>query len=537
MLEYALHPTVLQEFKAHLRGELICPNDHGYDAARKIWNGMIDKYPAAIVRCADAVDVVHAVQFAREHHLLVAVRSGGHSLSGSSVCDEGLVIDLSDMKGTLVDQQKRTVWAQAGLQLSEFVRATQAYGLATTTGTVGGTGLAGLTLGGGLGWFMGKYGLTIDNLLAVNLVTADGQVLTASATEHPDLFWAVRGGGGNLGIATALEYQLHPVGPVLSGKIVYPLSKAREVLRFYRDYSGNAPDELTAYACLMTTLDGVPAVAINLCYCGPLQEGERAVAPVRKFGSPLVDLIRPKSYLNVITRADAGSPAGRHYYEQALTLTELSDEAIDTLVDAGARCTSPYSIVLLQHVHGAASRVSPIATAFALREESYVMSIVAAWKEGETSQADRHIAWARALWEAMAPCANSRVYVNFLGNEGEGRVRASYGINYERLAALKNRYDPTNVFSLNQNIKPSPTQRCVQHLESLVRPSRPIRPADEIYKRFGLKSCAACSRTRLNVVNFAGGPQRPAFDEERSYPCTTTSSSAPGPQDAYSPTA
>ncbi len=254
---------------------------------------------------------------------------------------------------------------------------------------------------------------------------------------------------------TALECQLHPVGPVLAGKVVYPLSKAREVLRFYREYTSQAPDELTAYATLMTTPDGLPAVAINLCYCGPLQKGERLVEPVRTFGSPLVDLIRPKSYLGVIARADAGVPAGRHYYERALTFTRLSDEAIDTIVDYGAASTSPYSIVLIQHVHGAASRLSPTATAFALREESYVMSVVAAWDESETSQADRHIAWARALWEALEPDARLGVYANFLGNEGEGRVRASYGINYERLVALKNRYDPTNFFSLNQNIKPS----------------------------------------------------------------------------------
>ena len=235
MLDYALGSPIMRGLEAHLRGELICPNDQGYDAARKVWNGMIDKYPAMIVRCADVIDVVTAVQFARAHHLSVSVRSGGHSLSGSSVCDGGMVIDLSCMKGIQVDRVKQTAWAQAGLRLREFVQATQAYGLATTTGTVGGTGLAGLTLGGGLGWFMGKYGLTIDNLLAVDLVTAEGRVLRASASEHPDLFWGVRGGGGNFGIATAFEFQLHPVGLVLAGKVVYPLSKAREVLRFYRE--------------------------------------------------------------------------------------------------------------------------------------------------------------------------------------------------------------------------------------------------------------------------------------------------------------
>jgi FAD/FMN-containing dehydrogenase len=299
---------------------------------------------------------------------------------------------------------------------------------------------------------MGKYGLTIDNLLSVDIVTADGQVKRASATEHPDLFWGVRGGGGNFGIVTAFEFQLHAVGAVLAGKVVYPMSRAREVLRFYREYTSSVPDELTAYASLMTTPDGLPAIAINLCFCGSLDAGERLVEPVRKFGPPLVDLIRPKSYLKLITQADAGAPDGRHYYETARMLKDLSDEAIETIADYGVACTSPYSLVLIQHVHGAASRVSPTETAFALREESYVMSIVAAWEAG---QAHLHRAWARTFWTAMQPFASSGVYVNFLGNEGEERVRAAYGVNYERLVALKNTYDPTNFFSLNQNIRPT----------------------------------------------------------------------------------
>jgi hypothetical protein len=322
----------------------------------------------------------------------------------------------------------------------------------TTTGTVAGTGLAGLTLGGGLGWFMGKYGLTIDNLLSVDIVTADGCLLTASQTTHADLFWGLRGGGGNFGIVTGFDFQLHPVGAVLAGKVVYPMSRAREVLRFYREYTSSAPDELTAYASLLTTPDGEPAIAINLCFCGSPVTGERLVEPVRKFGFPLVDLIRPQSYLKLVMRADAGAPAGRHYYEKASTLKHLSDEVIETIADSGAACTSPSSLILLQHVHGAASRVSPTTTAFALREESYVISVLAAWDGGE---AERHIAWARASWRALTPFESPGVYVNFLGNEGQERVRAAYGVNYERLVALKNRYDPTNFFSRNQNIRPT----------------------------------------------------------------------------------
>ncbi|HEX6557195.1 MAG TPA: FAD-binding oxidoreductase, partial [Ktedonobacteraceae bacterium] len=435
MFHRATNPMALRNFRASLRGEVILPDDGGYDSARRVWNGMIDKYPALIIRCANHADVTRAVEFSRLQHLPVAVRGGGHSVSGKSVCDEGIVIDLSQMKGIRVDPITCTVRAEAGLTLGEFVREIQPFGLLTTTGTVAGTGLAGLTLGGGLGWLMGKYGLTIDNLLSVDIVTADGQVKRASATEHPDLFWGVRGGGGNFGIVTAFEFQLHAVGPVLAGKVVYPLSRAREVLRFYREYTSSVPDELTAYACLLTTSDGVPAIAINLCFCGSLAAGERLVEPVRKFGAPLLDSIRPKSYLKLLTQADAGAPEGRHYYEKARTLKELSDETIETIADAGAACTSPYSLVLIQHVHGAASRVSPTATAFALREQSYVMSIVAAWDGGE---AERHIAWARAYWTAMQPFASSGVYVNFLGNEGEERVRAAYGVNYKRLVALKN---------------------------------------------------------------------------------------------------
>jgi hypothetical protein len=452
MLELAIHSKTIQELQTRLRGQLICKGDDDYNSARRVWNGVIDKYPALIVRCADVVDVVTAVEFARDQHLLVAVRSGGHSISGSSVCDGGIVIDLSCMKGICIDPAKKTAWAQAGLTLGEFVQATRAYGLATTTGTVGGTGLAGLALGGGLGWFMGKYGLTIDNLLSVDLVTADGRVLRASASEHPDLFWGVRGGGGNFGIVTAFEFQLHPIGPVLAGKVVYPVECAREVLRFYRDYTRTAPDELTVYASLMTTPGGLPAIAISLCYCGPPEEGERAVSPLRKFGAPLVDLVRPRSYLKMITQADVGAPAGRRYYEKASTLSDLSDEAIEAMMAYSTACTSPLSQILIQHVHGAAARVGPTETAFALRGESYVICMLAAWDDGE---ANRHIAWTRACWRAMEPFASSGVYVNFLGNEGEGRVRASYGVNYERLLALKNIYDPTNFFALNQNIKPT----------------------------------------------------------------------------------
>lgn len=444
--------TAIETLKASLQGELLQPDDNGYDTARLVWNGMINRKPALIARCAGVGDVINAVNFARDHRLLVAVRGGGHNVIGNALCDGGIVIDLSRMKGIQVDPVKRTVWAEAGLTLGEFVRDIQSFGLGTTVGTVSMTGLSGLTLGGGMGWLMGKYGLAIDNLLAVDLITADGRMVRCSASEHADLFWGVRGGGGNFGVVTAFQFQLHPVGSLLAGMVIHPLSNAREVLRFYRDYSRKAPDELTAYAAVITTPQGLPAIAIVLCFCGPLEKGERIVEPVRTFGPPLADLIGPMTYFDLNSMLDAGFPAGRRCYEKASTLKDLSDEAIETIVKYGADCPTPFSAVLIQHVHGAASRVDPSETAFIQREESYVMNMIALWDEGDDSTP---INWVRTFWTAMEAFAARGVYVNYLGNDGEERLRASYGVNYARLVTLKNTYDPTNLFRVNQNIKPT----------------------------------------------------------------------------------
>ncbi len=450
----ALKSIAIAELQARLRGDVIYPSDARYERARRVWNGRINRYPALIVYCADPEDVLTTIDFARSVGLPIAVRGGGHSMVGLSVGNGALVIDLSRLKGIQIDPWTGIARVQAGLTLGEFVHATQVYGLATTTGTVAGTGIGGLTLGGGIGWLMGKYGLTVDSLLSVELVTAEGQRLSANATEHPDLFWGLRGGGGNFGVATAFAFQLHPVETVLAGKISYPLSQAREVLRFYRELTQAAPDELTAYADLTTTSHGIPVINISLCYAGSLVEGERLVAPVRTFGSPLLDLVHPRPYLQTIS-SDAGDPDGHHYFEQALSLPELNDDVIEFVADASEARTSPFSQVLIQHVHGAVRQVSPTATAFALREVPYVMNIVAEWKAEDADAAERHTQWVRAFQTAFLPFTMKGVYTNFLGEEGQEQVQASYGVNYERLVALKNTYDPGNIFHFNQNIPPA----------------------------------------------------------------------------------
>lgn len=453
-MQAVITSTALPNLQARLRGDVIFPDDERYDRSRRVWNGRIDRYPALIVYCTNADDILYTIDSARSAGLPITVRSGGHSMIGLSVSNGAVVIDLSRMKGIMINPLTAIARVQAGLTLGEFVHDTQACGLATTTGTVSGTGVGGLTLGGGIGWLMGKYGLTIDSLLSVDLITADGQMLTASATQHPDLFWGLRGGGGNFGIATSFTFQLHPVSSVLAGKIVYPLSQAKDVLRFYREYTRTAPDELTAYAAITTTSHGVPTISISLCYCGPLMQGVRLIEPLRQVATPLADFIHVKPYLQAIS-SDAGAPNGRCYYEKASSLHELSDDVIDLIADYSTARTSPYSQVLIQHVHGAARRVDATGTAFALRDVPYVMNIVAEWPTDDAQQADRHTEWVRAFQAALLPFTLKGVYSNFLGDEGEEQVQASYGVNYERLVGLKNRYDPTNVFRFNQNIRPT----------------------------------------------------------------------------------
>ncbi len=447
-----LEEATISAFKASLKGELLCPEDTGYDVARTVWNAMIDRRPALIARCVNAADVVCAVNFARTHDLIVSVRGGGHNVAGKAVCDDGLMIDLSLMKGIQLDPEQRMVSVEPGVIWSELDQATQAFGLATTGGTVSHTGVAGLTLGGGIGWLLATHGLACDNLLAAEIVLADGCQVTASATEHPDLFWAIRGGGGNFGIVTSFKFCLHPVGPtVLGGMVLHPLAHAREVLRFYRDFSANSPDALTVYAGLISTPDGIPVVALIAGWFGPLDEGEQVLAPLRTFGAPLADLIGPLPYSQLQSMLDGAVPFGLQRYWKSGYFKVLTDECLDTMIEHATAKTSPLSMALLFHLHGAASRVASADTAFVHREDLWDFDIIAQWTE--PAAANGNINWARTFWQAVAPFS-SGVYVNHLDTDDALRVKAAYGANYARLADVKARYDPTNFFRLNHNIEP-----------------------------------------------------------------------------------
>jgi FAD binding domain/Berberine and berberine like len=445
--------SVRQELRSGLRGQVICPDDQGYDAARAVFNGIIDRRPLAVVQSADGFDVVRCIEFTRRHDLPLSVRGGGHSVAGHAVRDGAIMVDLSGMKAVQVDPQKRTVRAEPGLTLGEFDRATQQFGLATPLGVVSVTGIAGLTLGGGLGWLNGCYGLACDNLISADVVTADGRLLTASAEENEDLFWAIRGGGGNFGVVTSFEYQLHPVDVVLAGALSYPLSTAPQVLRFYNDFVKAAPDELSTAASLALTPTGEPTVFIVVCYCGSIDEGEQILHPLRTFQSPVDDNIQPMPYTALQSARDDGFPSGRLHYWKSGWLRDLSDGAIQTLVQFVPQMPSSASGVGLQQMHGVASRIAPAATAFRQRAEQYDFLILSQWSDATDS--DRNIEWTRALFQAMQPHLEESVYVNNLGDEGPGRVKAAYGQNYPRLAALKATLDPDNLFRANQNIDPS----------------------------------------------------------------------------------
>ena len=460
--EFQLDSGALDELGASFGGELVRPTDPTYDAHRKVWNGSIDRHPGLIARCTGVADVIAAVRFAREAGAVVAVRGGGHSFPGHSVCDGGVLIDLGPMRGIRVDPEARTARAQAGVLWGELDRETQAFGLATTGGIVTHTGVAGLTLGGGIGWLQRKHGLTIDRLLSVDLVTADGEFVKASASENADLFWGVRGAGGNFGIVTEFEFRLDPLGPtVLAGPIIWPIEESPKVLRFYRDWIAEAPDELMTIVVqrkllplpfLPPELHGKLVLSIGCCYAGAAEKGEEVVRPLRQFGNPLLDLCKPKPYLTHQAMFDATFPHGWWYYVRSCDVAELGDDVIDVMVEHGSRIDSPVTSVALWQMGGAVRRVGESETAFNNRDAGFTFNINGNSKTAEGFEAER--AWARTYWSDLEPHHTS-VYVNFLMDQGEEAIRLAYGPDkYDRLKALKRRYDPDNFFRLNQNIPP-----------------------------------------------------------------------------------
>jgi FAD/FMN-containing dehydrogenase len=446
----------LAELVPEFAGQLLQPTDAGYDDARRLHNGLVDKRPGIIARCTGVADVADAVKLARARGLEVAVRGGGHNVAGRATVDGGLVVDLSPMKGIQVDQKGRTARAQGGVLWKEFNRETQLYGLATTGGVVGTTGIAGLTLGGGLGWLMPRFGLALDNLRSAEMVLADGSVCRASADENADLFWAIRGGGGNFGIATSLEYAVHPVGPMITGGlVVHPLQRGAEALRFFREQCAAAPDELMLVAGLLTAPDGSGAklTAIVGAHCGPLSAGEAAVKPIKAFGPPVMDQMGPISYCAQNGLLDGAFPCGALNYWKAQFVTELSDACIGTLVEQFERAPSPLCQIVVEHFHGAASRVPVDATACAMRVAGFNVAVVSEWLDPKDTE--RGIAWARTTHAALRPFLAPMRYVNYLEDDVDAGVAAEvYGTNYARLRQIKRKYDPDNFFHVNVNVRP-----------------------------------------------------------------------------------
>ena len=454
---------VIDALAGSFRGQLIGPADDGYDLHRRVWNGSIDRRPAVIARCAGVADVMAAVRAARREGALTAVRGGGHSFPGLSVCDDGVVIDMGMMKGIRVDPVARVARAQAGVLLGELDRETQAFGLAAPAGIVTHTGLAGLTLGGGIGWLHRKYGLTIDNLLSVDVVTAEGEFVKASSTENADLFWGVRGGGGNFGVVTEFEFALRPVGPtVMAGAVFWPMEEAAKVLRFYRDWVADCPDEVMtivvqrrapALPVVPPEMVGRHVIAVSCCYAGPVEEGEKIFRPLKSFGSPLLDVCMPKPFLTHQATFDPSFRHGCWYYVRSCDVAELSDPVIDIVAEHGLRIKSPITSIALWQMGGAVAKVGEDETAFNGRHAGFTFNINGNSLNAEGFEEERD--WAREYWSALSPYHTS-VYVNFLMEEGEDRIRQAYGAEkYDRLKALKRKYDPGNFFQLNQNIRPN----------------------------------------------------------------------------------
>ncbi len=454
--------AAVADLRTRFRGEVITPDDASYEAHRKIWNGSIDRRPALIARCAGVADVRDAIRFSRDHGLLAAVRGGGHSFPGHSTCDDGLVIDLSLMKGVRVDPERRTVRVQAGVLLGELDRETQAFGLAVPAGIVTHTGVAGLTLGGGIGWIHRKYGLTVDQLIAADVVTADGELVRASEAENPDLFWGLRGGGGNFGIVTEFEFRLCPLGPeVLAGTVMWRMSDAPQVLRFYREWIADAPDELMTIVTARRAPDlpfvprelvGELVIGVVSCYTGPIEDGEKVVAPMKAFGSPVVDACVPKPFVAHQASLDPAFEPGWWYYVRSCDVQELNDDVVDTTCDFISRIDSPITSIALWQLGGAVARVGEDETPYTGRGAGHTFNINGNAYGADGFEAQRE--WVRSFWTELEPHHTS-TYVNFMWDESEDQLRAAYGAaKYDRLKALKQKYDPANVFRLNQNIRP-----------------------------------------------------------------------------------
>jgi len=458
-----LQARKIEELKNGFTGEILRPSDGAYESARKIWNAMIDKRPAVIARCATTSDVVRGVNFARDTGLVLAIRGGGHNIAGNALCDDGLVIDLSKMKAARVDPARRRVTIEGGATLADLDAATQAHGLATPVGINSTTGIAGLTLGGGFGWLSRKYGMTIDNLESAEVVTAAGEMVRASASEHPDLFWALRGGGGNFGVVTRFEFRLHPVGPdVLSGLIVYPLSEAKSVLQQYRDFVAKAPEALSVWTVLRqapplpflpTEVHGQGIVALALLYAGDPKQGEPLIAPLRTFGTPLGEHVGVQPYTAWQRAFDPLLTAGARNYWKSHNLSTLKDGLLDAVIASIRKLPSPQCEIFFGALGGATTRPAPDSAAYPHRDATFVMNVHGRWED--PADDTRGIGWARDFFDASAPFASGGVYVNFLTADEGDRVRAAYGPNYDRLTQVKRTYDPDNLFRMNQNIKPA----------------------------------------------------------------------------------
>jgi FAD/FMN-containing dehydrogenase len=456
-------PREIESFSAALRGQLLLPTSSGYDAARTVWNAMIDRRPAMIARCAAPQDVVTSVRFATAHNLLISVRGGGHNIAGKAVCDGGLMIDLSAMATVEVDAAARTARVGPGATLADLDRATQVHALATPVGINSTTGVAGLTLGGGFGWLSRSLGLTIDNLISADVVTAAGTLVTASATESPDLFWGLRGGGGNFGIVTSFRFRLHPVGPeVLAGLVVHPLDAARDVIRFYRGFIKTTPEQFVCWFVLRLApplpflapeWHGKPILALAMCYAGGIAAGEKVAQPLRSFGRPIADVVAPNPFTGWQAVLDPLLTPGMRNYWKTHDFLDVSDGLIDVLVGHARTIPDPQTEIAFAQLGGAVSRVPAGATAYTHRDAQYVLNVHGRWSDAANDTTC--IEWARGLFQAAAPYATGGAYVNFLTEEEGGRVKAAYGSNYDRLAAIKKKYDPDNTFRVNQNIGPA----------------------------------------------------------------------------------